>query len=169
MPDSAAIKRPLSLLDLAAELVEAASAIDPETGEVPPDAAAKLDALAIPLADKAAAYSLADARLRADEDACRKVAAQLTERARARSNARERLNGRMHEVLALLGHAIKAPTVTAYLHPQKSVELTGDVPDAFCTVKVERKPDLRAIKAALERGEALPFAQLVLEHHVRYR
>lgn len=157
------------LLALVDDVLRALTDVDSETGEVPAEAAEQLDALALPLADKATVYSLANDRLRADEDACRKMAAALTDRARARAAARERLNARMHEALALLGGPIKAPTVTAYLHPQKSVELTGDVPDEFCTVKVERKPDLRSIKAALERGEQLPFATLVLDHHVRYR
>ena len=160
-----------SLPELAAELVDAACAIDPDTGEVPADASAKLDALSVSIADKAAAYSIADAQLRADEDTCRRLAAQLTDRARARAYARMRLNERMHRVLALLGRPINASTVTAYLHPQRSVELLPGVavPDDCCMVRVERKPDLRAIKAALERGEQLPFARLVTEYHVRYR
>lgn len=168
MPDGLA-KPLLAIVD---ELLAALAQIDPETGEVPEAAAAQLDAMALPLGDKAMAYRIADGRLRADEDACRKLAGQITDRARAISAARERLNARMQVALAQLGHAIKAPGVTAYLHPQESVELTvaaADVPDAYCAVKVERKPDLRAIKIALERGEQLPFARLVTDHHVRYR
>jgi hypothetical protein len=167
MPDSAPLARPL--LALVDELLAALAQIDPETGEVPAAAVEQLDALAVPLGDKAMAYRIADGRLRGDEDALRKLAGQITDRARAAAAARERLNARMQYALEQLGHAIKAPGVTAYLQPSSAVEITGDVPDEFVTVKVERVPNKRAIKAALEAGQQLPFARLVQSATVIYR
>lgn len=165
MADSLA--RPL--LAIVDDILAAIDRTDPDTGEVPADAAAQLDALELPLATKAMAYHLAGARLRADEDACREMAAKLTRRAQARARDRQQLDDRMKLALLKLGQSIKAPTVTAYLQSSTSVEIIGDVPDKFCTVKVERVPDKRAIKAALEAGQQLPFATLVTSNSVRYR
>jgi hypothetical protein len=167
-----ALARNVPLLEIVDRIFDAIGEIDPETGEVSADTLAKLDALDVSLADKATAYSVVAARLKADAAACRDLSRKLGERARVRDNALDQLNDRMLVALDTLGQeSIKAPAVTAYIQETHAVEITSliAVTEEFTVTKVERVPDKKLIAEALKQGRDLPFARLQTNRTVRYR
>lgn len=145
--------------------------IDDETGEVRQGVDDLIEQLNLSLEAKTQAYAHVAQRLAAEADAFEELQKHYAAKAEARSAERKRLMRRLQGELERLGlHALKTPTVTAYMqNSPPAVEITvltdDEVPDAYC----ERKPCLTKIAAALRNGVALSFATFRQSKHLRFR
>jgi ElaB/YqjD/DUF883 family membrane-anchored ribosome-binding protein len=172
--------RTLELLQLAAlplgQLVDklldtVRDGADDETGEVRQGVDDLIEQLNLGLEAKTQAYAHVAQRLAAEADAFETLQKHYADKAEARRSERKRLMRRLQGELERLGlHALKTPTVTAYMqNSPPAVELTvltdEEVPDAYC----ERTPSMSKIAAALRNGVALSFATLRQSKHLRFR
>jgi hypothetical protein len=162
-----------SLHDLITRYVALLSDVDTETGEVPADTSAQLDALAPVLADKIEALAGARARLKGDAAMCRDLAKQYAAKAQARDNEVERIDGYALAELQRAGLSkLKAATATVWLQDTESVAIDIDVhslaPQYQRTV-TSTTADKDAIKKALKAGEDVRGAHLETRTGVRYK
>ena len=150
------------------------SDIDAETGEVPPEVSAELDALAPQLEHKIEALAGARARLKADAKACADLAASYRARVVARENEIDRLERYTLECMQVAGLArVRGATATAYVQASTSVEVTcaaSGLPSRYLRVVPARiEPDKVALKSALEAGETIEGASLRKVDGIRFR
>lgn len=162
-----------TLHELISRYVAVIEDIDTDTGEVPPEVSAELDALAPKLESKIEALAGACARLVASAQSCHDLAATYSARADSLTEHAERVKRYTLECMVAGGlERVKAPTVTAYTQASSSVVVS--VPAEKLPAQYQRaKPatysaDKDAIKRALERGEAIEGAKLEERKHVRF-
>lgn len=111
---------------------------------------------------KADSYATVMAELEARKDDIDREVKRLNERKSALNNSIKRMKERLLEAMYAMG---KREIVTA-LHTfriqknggSRPLEITGDVPVAWQKITIET--DTERIRAALENGMELPFAQL---------
>lgn len=136
--------------------------VDPETGEVADYEA--FDSLMMERDQKVENIALWIKDLKAEAAAIREEEKNLAERRRAAENRAKRLTEYL--ATALNGEKFKSPRVAVSYRSSKSVT----VMDGFVDWAMkngdqylrysEPDPDKTAIKAALEAGETLPFAEI---------
>lgn len=148
-------------------------AINPDTGEVDPRFEAYLESLGFALERKVEVYAAVNDRLRAEADALADLGRRYGKRAGVREGQAKRLRERLKIELERLGRdKVKTPTATAAIQKNPaSVDLTvldeSELPDEY--VVVTRSADIAKIKAALQTGVVLPFAELRHGTHLRFR
>lgn len=152
----------MRLYEISDELRAVLAELDEAEGVLEGDLEERLDAVQMAFADKVQSC-LALAAERAAEAG---VMASEAERMRARSKAAsadaDRLRAYVHRCMNAAGERKVVTTLfTARIakNPAKLV-VFGDVPEAWTETITTIKPRNADIKAALTRGEALPFARL---------
>lgn len=142
--------------------------VDPETGEISERAAAELDALEVARERKLEALALVVLELEGDAEAIRKEEKRLEERRRRIERRVERLKDYIRQHL-VVGETIEGELVSIRWRRAKAVEVhdLDRLPESC--VRIRRDPDRTAIRAAIERGEEVPGAELVERFHLVIR
>lgn len=162
-----------TLYQLVDSLLAALDQCDRDTGEVPPDVAVVLDIVSGSLADKIEACAAVIARLEAEEAACKEMAASYAAKEKARGNEVARVKSYVLEQMqrAKLARS-KGAVHTVWLAESKRVDVTDvrllEGSRFMRVVPAKHEPDKKAIKAALDAGEAVDGARLVTDEHVRW-
>lgn len=144
--------------------------VDPNTGEVieftdtPPEAV--VTDLAPNIDAKIDGYAAAIRRWEANAEVCKQEEQRYAVRRKIWENKAKRLKEWISYVMLTTNRQkVATPTTTAQIVPnggKPGIDLHGDlaeIPTEY--LKIETKPDMEKIRAALERGESLPFARLL--------
>jgi hypothetical protein len=146
-------------------------AYDQETGEVNEEGMAALDALALDLDEKGAAYGAAYRAIKADAAALKAEAGHFALKAKRTEDRAERLRAHLFAEMERAG-VKKIGTTLGSATIQKSAPklvVTGEVPDEYM-VTPDPKPDNKAIVAALKAaGGPTEWAELQPSTHLRFR
>lgn len=142
---------------------------DPETGEVLFDEE-NFDELEGARNDKMENVALYIKGLEADAAAIRAEEKALTERRSIKERKAERLRDYLTRSMQRFSDpGLETPRVAISFRKSESVEITGDVPRAFCKVEEKVTPDKKAIKAAIKGGETVEGAQLIERQNIQIK
>lgn len=162
-----------ALHEIVAQHMLALTEVDPETGEVPDDVTARLDAINADLATKCEAIAAVRKRMLADAAANKELSDHYDKRAKSLAGQAERLELYTERALQSAGiPRVQSPTATVWLAKSSRVEAphVHELPDEYVRVIPEkREADKRALLAALKAGAEVPGAQLVTEERVRFK
>jgi hypothetical protein len=141
--------------------------VNPETGEIAPEALAEIEALEMALNEKALAVAAYIVGQECEAQAVKMQAKRLEERAAKH----ERHAARLREYLAAHlppGTKLHDDRVEIGWRKSQAVEVddVGKLPDELVKVTVTANPDKPAIRAALKAGEPVPGARLVERTHL---
>lgn len=154
-----------TLYDINQDYLRLMSEIEENEGEITPEME---QALAINEADHAAkleAYGQIIANYKAEAEACKAEAARLKTKADRALKAADRLKETIRFFLTVTDRRKVAAGVWSFsLRDSKAVSITDEasLPEAYWREKVERTPDKVAIKEAIERGEEVSGAAIVV-------
>ena len=163
-------ERARSLFAIIDEMLSVLAIVDERDGELDDATAARLDRNAADLGLKAEVYKGLCGRLLAEAAALDAMADQYSARAARKRSHVDKIKARLFSALEAVGaDKIEGPTGGARLQLGDAVvQLDEDkpVPDEF--MRVKRSPDMSAIKAALNGGQALECATLIRKRHLRW-
>lgn len=146
--------------------------IDSETGEVLIDITEELEKLNIKREDKIINIARYIDDLDREKNLIKEKIAVLTSRAKSKEKRVESLKAYLMDSMIKLGtNKIEDETVTVRLNSSKSVNPVNVelIPTEYISQKVEIKPDLRKIGAAIKNGLVIPGAELVEKYSVTVR
>ena len=151
-----------SLVALAQLAVQVEQALLEAGGELTPEVEALLAVVQENLPAKVDSYRAVLDRLDLAGDYYADKAKQYQAAAKSCAKAVDRLKDNIKAaMLAMDAKTIEGEDFKFTLSSMApKVVLTGDIPDAFQRAVIEYKPDTEAIRAALDAGQALTFAQL---------
>lgn len=152
-----------NLYELSSDLAEVMRAIDEADGVVEGDLEARLDAVSVPFVEKLEGIAAIDRMLELRADAYRAEEKRLADRRRAVENERDRLRAYAVDGMRRVGMPKvvgKLFTLSVKRNPPALHLLVDDdaVPEVW--TKTRREVDRAAIKAALQTGTVLPWAEL---------
>lgn len=147
--------------------------VDEADGVVEGSLEKQLDALGGALVDKVEACGVVMTEQDAEAEALDREIKRLQARKRAVEGGRERLAEYVRRCLVEAGERkVKGPRLTVSLRASTSVQVTVEaaaLPEGMRRTKSVVEPDKGAIKAALERGEAVEGCALVTRDSVVLR
>lgn len=146
--------------------------IDSDTGEVLVDVFEELEKLNIKREEKIIHIARYVDDLEREQKLIKEKAEILEARAKSKKNRAERLRRYLADSMLKLGtNKIEDETVTVKLNSSKSVNPFNVelIPAEYINQKVEIKPDLRKIGAAIKNGLVIPGAELVEKYSVTVR
>lgn len=152
--------------------LEESELIDPDTGEVLIDVFEELDKLQIERKDKIINIARYIDGLNRESALLKEKAKQLSERAKSKENRVNRLKSYVCESMVNSGlKKIEDETVVVKLNSSKSVNPFDVklIPVEYINQKVEIKPDLRKIGAAIKNGMVVPGAEFVEKYSITVR
>ena len=154
------------LHELVSSYAAALERCDPDTGEVPEDVGAVLDALADALPLKIEALAGVRARYLADAAACKALSAQYAAKAARHAAGAERIEAYVLGCLESAGiPSVKGATASARVKESASVVVTCKPEELEARFQRHKpatvEPDKIALKAALDLGEII--ANVILE------
>ena len=154
-----------------ATVIDGGMVVDMDTGEVL-FSEENLDALQIEVADKFLACKCFVDSQHAQATAKRELAKQLQEAAKVQDRKAARINAYMLERARAAGGEIKAGALTVKVRKcPASVQILNEaaVPEEFWSEKVTRSVNKRAVKEALDAGEGVSGAALVVNERVEVK
>jgi len=160
----------MKLYEINQQIEDLLNQVDPETGEINFDPAA-LDELMLAREEKLESIALAIKNIAADVNAIAQEIRTLTERKRVLENKAESIKGYLQNALA--GDKFSTPKVAVSYRNTKSVEINeamfwDSLPSpAFYRTKTE--PDKTAIRQAIEDGQTVPGAEIVVKSSMQVR
>lgn len=146
--------------------------IDSDTGEVLVDVFEELEKLNIKREKKIINIARYVDDLEREQKLIKEKADELEARAKSKKNLAERLRRYLADSMIKLGtNKIEDETVSVKLNSSKSVNPFNIelIPAEYINQKVEIKPDLRKISAAIKNGIVIPGAELVEKYSVTVR
>lgn len=165
---------PASLYSLVDSFIVALSAIDAETGEVPAETCAALEALTPAIAERLEACAAVVARFEAEAESNDALAKQYHAKSVARGKEAERLRAYMLEQMQRAGiPKTRGASHTVWIAKSTSVAVTC-APEALPAhyrrlVPATIAPDKKALKAALDAGETIAGVELETTERVQFR
>lgn len=170
--ESAPAPRKLSVFEIVAIGLELLREVDDADGELDGDLAGRLDGLMSSLESRAEAYKAIALTLEEEADARDRFAHRYATLAKRKRAHVEKLKTRLFDAMQALGvQKAIGPTGGAALQKSPaSLELLVpelEVPAGY--VEIKRVVDKARIKAALQGGATLAFAQLKTTLHLRWK
>jgi hypothetical protein len=155
---------------LASIVDEMLDVIDESDGQV----TARIDELGLELDAKVEAYGAVIARLKAEKAAITALIEGYEQKVQARENQIVGLIFRLAGAMEAVGvDKLKTPTTTAYFQKSTAVRIPDEdafafnAPDRF--VVTTHRPNKKAIRDALDAGEAVEGAELITTRSLRLR
>lgn len=146
--------------------------VDSETGEILVDVFAELEKLSIKREEKIINIARYVDELEREQKLIKEKADLLEARAKSKKNQAQSLRRYLADSMIKLGtNKIEDETVSVKLNSSKSVNPFNIelIPAEYINQKIEIKPDLRKISAAIKNGLVIPGAELVEKHSVTVR
>jgi hypothetical protein len=171
-----AVPRRRPLFDVIADTLALLAEIDLAEGEVNDQQAARLDALASDLDERAESYAAVHRTLESEAEACERLAQPYLDRAKRKRAQASALKARLKDAMEATGRTkIVTPTATVAIQKNSpSLELLvpeheaeQHIPAEYLETRVTIRKDV--LKGRLLAGETFPFAQLKAGTHLRIR
>lgn len=152
------------------DILEGWERIDEETGEIIYDTS-DIDALAMTLKDKVEGCAYAIANKQSTLDALTVEIKVLQERKRRLKNGLDRLKAYVADNIAAIDGRMELPIMSLSVRDTEAVEIydIDKVPEEYKRVKVEVIPDKKAIHKAINDGETVDGAALVINRNLVVR
>jgi len=160
----------MKLFEIAEDLLAALEDYDDETGEYSPEAAARIEAVEMSFTAKVEGTARFICNQEATAAAYRTEARRMACKAQARSNVAESRKAYLLEQMVATGqHKVAGELLTVRIQkspPALNVLNEAAIPEHFFTVPA---PCLEwaEVRAAIQRGEAVPGAELCQGRHIR--
>jgi molybdopterin biosynthesis enzyme len=161
----------MQLYDLDARIRELLDSADTETGEIPEEALAEIEALEVKREERLLAMAAYVLELEAEADAVKAEADRLAHRARTTRNRAEWIEARIAASMTP-GEKLADATVRLSWRRSEAVEVEpgAELPeDCVRVIPEQREPDKKALRDALHDGREVAGVKLATRWHLSIR